>query len=619
MNGDQKPLAVATALVGLLAGVVAAVYMLGGVVIALRLLFDHFALNTVVVILGQLPREPVISTALLNVIGPAMAVGLLAALVYGVLDRPRRRAWHSDELNQGPHWIRTLVFIALISVALTVPAILQAWRTDGFSLLLLTSAIGIAVTFGLAASGWFLIRLIGRRTRWYRLTKAAAAGAVWAAIALTPAVMLASSLPFEKAQICTSVSQVPETGLFIGEGSGRILLEQQLGGEASVVSLPADKMTKGEYGDLTTSFVCPVSGEVKSEGKEAAEGLGGHGSEVEQGLATALRPRLRFDSGERWRPLEIRSFSRERFSGRGHGSCAADTSPPCPDLDDLAALRRRRTAPAYLDIHGSAPNGLDAVSPDPDCHRDPPAVDCNSGPTAVIYYRRTSHQGRWHWDYWWFMRYNDYTGRINRCRAICGDHEGDWEGVTVVTTASLQPEIIGAVYASHRARILVDAAALPQQGGHPLVFVARGTHAGYPFRCIEDCKQYTRVAGAMLPEDPHDGVVAWGGNRDTECAATECVRPLPEIGEPGAEALPLAGRWAGWPGKWGETCHDRCTGWRRLHESSPTSPGNQVRFQCPWAITHKALPASGDSNLSRAERAGDAERLLGVCRALRGF
>ncbi|HSK49361.1 MAG TPA: hypothetical protein VK889_02580 [Solirubrobacterales bacterium] len=619
MNGDQKPLAVATALVGLLAGVVAGVYMLGGVVIALRLLFDHFALNTVVVILGQLPREPVISTALLNVIGPALTVGLLAALVYGAFDGPRPRAWPSDELDRGPRWRLILVFIAFVSVALTMPAILQALRTDGISPLLLTSLLGIAVTFGLAASGWFLIRRIGRRRGWLRLPKAAAAGGVWAAIAVTPAVMLASSLPFEKAQICTSAGQEREVGLLIGEGGGRILLEQHFGGEASVVSLPADKMTKGEFGDLSSTFACPVPPGQAAVAKIVEAKLGGHGGELERRLATELRPRLRFDRGERWRPLEVGSFLGESFPrGARHGACEAGKDPPCPPAEGLSQLRRGEGAPAYIDIHGEARNGADYGSPLEECGTLPPAADCNGGAGAAIYYRRTTHDGRWYWDYWWFMRYSDYTGSINQCLTICGDHEGDWEGVTVITTAAANPEIVGAIYAAHSERVLVDGAMLPLSGGHPTVYVARGTHASYPFDCDRGCRQYSTRAGVRLPEDPHDGAVPWGGNRDRECATYECVLPLPEIGRPGQGALPRAGGWAGWRGRWGETCHGGCRGARAGHEGSPASPGLQTRFACPWVPTRRALPAPDGSGLSTSEVTGDRERLLSVCRALRG-
>ncbi len=161
----NDPLKTATAVVGLLTGVAAAVYLLGGAVIALRMLFDHFALNSAVTIIGQLPREVVITTALLDVLGPAAIVGLIAALFYGAFDRPRVRPLENDDLDEGPHWKRLLVLLALISLGLTIPALHQAWRTDGFSWLLLTSVPAMLLTYAVILAGWYQTRRLGR-TDW---------------------------------------------------------------------------------------------------------------------------------------------------------------------------------------------------------------------------------------------------------------------------------------------------------------------------------------------------------------------------------------------------------------------------------------------------------------------
>src|ERR1700741_2915935 len=86
---DEDFLTTATKVAGLLAGLIAAVYLLGGVVIALRLLFDGFSAGSMVTLLGQLPRELVITTAMLEVIGLAAVVGIVAALGYGAFSGPR--------------------------------------------------------------------------------------------------------------------------------------------------------------------------------------------------------------------------------------------------------------------------------------------------------------------------------------------------------------------------------------------------------------------------------------------------------------------------------------------------------------------------------------------------
>ncbi|HEU4393200.1 MAG TPA: hypothetical protein VFR04_06135 [Solirubrobacterales bacterium] len=617
--GKAGPLGVASTVVGMLAGIVAAVYLLGGAVIALRLLFDHFSLNSVVEIVGQLPRETVITTALLDVIGPAAMLGLLAGLLYAAFGRPRARQGESDDLDKGPRWLLLLVLLGILSVVFALPAIYQAWKTDGFSPLLLTSLIGIGVTYGALAVGWYALRRVGR-SGGGRLVRALLAGAIWATVLLTPTVMVASALPFERAQVCTVGAQTPQKGLLIGEDSDRVLLELQFGNEAGVLVLPAAQVTRSEQGDISSTFACPPRPGQRAVGKVAEAALGGHGSALERQLATTLRPRLRFDSRERWRPLEVGRFLAERFADGGtHSVCSPVPDRSCEPATGLDQLHAGEGAPAFLDIDGTAENGPDYVSPDPSCRAAPPAVDCNDGPAAVMYYRRTTHEGRWYWDYWWFFRYNDYTGPFSPCNSrLCSDHEGDWEGITVVTTPSLKPEIVGAIYAAHKDRVLVEATTLPRAGGHPLVFVAEGTHASYPFWCRGGCDQYATLGGAHLPEDSHNGAVPWGGNQDDSCAANRCVRPLPEAGHPDDLALPLAGRWAGWPGQWGQTCHEGCDSGIRELQPSPRSPGAQTRFKCPWAATRWALPASDGSGLSRSEEAGDAERLLAYCAAQRG-
>lgn len=642
----------ATAAVGLLAGVVAAVYMLGGLVIALRLHLDFVSLQGAVSAVGQIPRETVITAALLNVIALAGGVGLVAAMVYGLADRPRPRGVHEpltkkewlkrskksncaaravrwltwwpmklipvlrprgprvesppgrdesfarDRLTEGGSWYVTKLFVGLVFVAASGPllALFVTGEADDHSRLLWASLFAFPLTYAIAAIAVYAIRRAARRSSWGRDGRALAAGVAWFAIALVPVTLAASAKPFENARLCTTAQPDPVSGRLISESGDRVLLEYPFGHEASILAFPADQVTKVEYGDVLSSFACPLPADAEAAAKAAEATLDGHGSDLERGLARELRPRLRFDTEEPWRPLEIGAFAGEQGF----------------DLDEL---RRGPEAPDFIAIAGRRDEPRSYRSPRLRCRRAaPPALDCNDGKATAIYYRRTSHEGRWYWDYWWFFRFNDYGGPLSDCDYYCSDHEGDWEGVTVITTASLQPEIVGVVYAAHKERILVDGSLAPRSGSHPVVFVANGTHASYPFSCggEKSCQQFGRLVHVRLPEESHDGDVAWGGNVDSECAMNDCVRPLPEVGDPPDDALPLAGDWAGWAGKWGDTCIDGCG----RGESSPNSPGVQTRFRCPWAPTHWAVLAP-DGTVSRAERAGDAERLRALCEAQR--
>jgi len=630
----NEPLKTATAVVGLLAGVVAGLYVLGGLVIALRLLFDHYTLTAVVSIVGQLPREPVIATALIDVLGPAAIVGLVFALIYSAFGRPRARqeapqgqAGRGEGKGRRRRWLREFsrkpavrwIGLVLLALLLAWPGAYAAYEHEG-------PAPGWRLIVGAVLV--LLVLLLCRELKervvaapWSQTLKAFAAGGLWSLIVLIPMLSLTSALPFERAQACLGANQEPIEGRLIGEGGSRILIEEQFGKEAGVVVLHADQVALSEYGDLSSRFACPPPPGAEEAAPEPE--LGGHGSELEQELATRLRPRLRFDGEEPWRPISVSAFLAEEFTdGKRHELCEKGSAGTCEPLRSSNQLLRGPGEAGYIDIHGEGKNGSGYEAADPKCIEDGPedddVLDCNAGPGAVMYYRRTSHEGRWYWDYWWFYRYNDYKGVGDACDSIfCGDHEGDWEGITVVTTATVPAEIVGAIYAAHAQRVLIRGSELPRAGNHPLVFVAKGTHASYPFWCAGDCRQYRKVAGERLPETHHDGAVAWGANSDAECAEHTCVRPLPEVGKPGQKALPLAAAWAGWPGMWGGTCFRRCE--HVAHgEASPRSPGLQARFRGPWAVTHRALPNADNSGLSRSEKVGDANRLISFCAAQHG-
>jgi hypothetical protein len=616
----------ATKVAGLLAGAVAATYLLGGAVIALRLLFEGFSASGVATLLAQMPRELVVSTALIEVIGPAVTVGLVLALIYGLSGHPKPLAGEEDRLNRGPRAKRTLVGVGLLSLLVTAPALSAAGVTDGLSLLLIAVLVSFFVTFGLAVAGLFRIRRVARETSWSQLTKAVACGAIWAGMAVLPAALLTSALiDFEEVQVCSVDSAVRAEGTLLSDSPNGVLVAIDSRGEESIVSFPTDVVRKVEYGDLATEFPCaPESAAEAAEAAEAVAALGGHGSEREQELAMSLRPLLQFDSDERWRPLAVDSLIAESFSANGHhGACPRGTPPGgCPAIDDLSGLR---PGVAYLDIHGDRPNGTDFGSPGAACAKPPqPVVDCTDDGRSAIYYRRTSHGNRWYWDFWWFFRYNDYNGEFNRCAAFfCGDHEGDWEGITVITDVATEPQVLGAIYAAHRERILVERGALPLVGRHPRVFVADGTHASYPFVCAKDCSEYTTIGVLKLQvgvfEEGHDGAAGWADNGDESCERDHCVRALPEGGGgDDGNSLPFAGGWAAWPGHWGATCFDGCPNLLPHREPSPSSPGNQPRFRCPWIPTLKAAPQVGGRGPLTTRPVGDKLRLSAACRAQRG-
>ena len=239
--------------------------------------------------------------------------------------------------------------------------------------------------------------------------------AFFVVIALVPSTLLASSLRFDEAQVCRTVTEGTTSkeelveGQLIGEGGGQVLLEQEAAGEQWVVNLPAGAITKSEYGDIGGRFACRAA---EHRGKEGGTGTGSEGRRrsrpprrpTERALASKVRPYLFFDAKERWRPIAVDTFVDERFDEGGrspdgvrHRPAPARRKPECEPLESLAQLRPDATVPTWIDIHGEGENGAGFEAANPTCHEGF-ALDCNGGPGAAIYYRRSAHEGLWYWD-----------------------------------------------------------------------------------------------------------------------------------------------------------------------------------------------------------------------------
>jgi len=71
--------------------------------------------------------------------------------------------------------------------------------------------------------------------------------------------------------------------------------------------------------------------------------------------------------------------------------------------------------------------------------------------------------------YWFFYPYND-------AKTV---HEGDWEHCIVYLNAKEEPIAMG--YAAHRYGFRLPWRLTEHRGNHPLVYVAQGSHASYPY------------------------------------------------------------------------------------------------------------------------------------------
>ena len=280
------------------------------------------------------------------------------------------------------------------------------------------------------------------------------------------------------------------------------------------------------------------------------------------------RPILLFDSGERFRtPLDVDAMLRTgdvQLCPQGHGLLAS-----CQAIHD----------PADLQNHfGNLRFDTQQIA------------DARIGTT--IYAHAVSdwlHAGWIDIDYWWYLPDNPAnTAQGAMCGAglvipeiTCFDHQSDWEGVTVVVTQSGQPEEVH--YAAHSDVIDVPWGTLQaaymrpelspftegrDTANHPLVFIARGSHAAYPTPCAEpDCP-----GNGVLQDNSHDGARSWP---QVACANPDCVAGFP-VSADGADAS-----WNVFDGYWGSAI---CVadGIYCARSNAPKAPGNQGRYRRPW-------------------------------------
>jgi hypothetical protein len=305
-----------------------------------------------------------------------------------------------------------------------------------------------------------------------------------------------------------------------------------------------------------------------------------------QDLAVAYRPNLLFDRGDfgaydndHWRPVNLDLFVQEQFSTPDssdsftrHMLCDAAACPTVfSDVSQLSSGTATRLN-IYGHHDGSSTNeyatyksGV-SICNTQDSSRGS-LFDCDSGIASKIYFVAGSDSAGYRYlDYWEFYRYNYASGTVIGAGASY-DHEGDWEGQTIVLdpVGHASSPVITAVYlAQHSLGSWYLPGAFTTTGGRVDVYVANGTHSSYADSCVNTSTTYcaSPEGYGLGPEADRDGAAAWGNNSDSNCANT-CVGRMAVPGSAGQA-------FAFWPGKWG------------FEDNSPNSPGLQERFTCAW-------------------------------------
>ena len=191
------------------------------------------------------------------------------------------------------------------------------------------------------------------------------------------------------------------------------------------------------------------------------------------------------------------------------------------------------------------------------------------GAGPVAYRRLAAAPGGGAWrQCWLFYADNPQARGIVRT----GRHEGDWE--LVQYRVDLRGRPVEAVYAQHSGAERCPWAAVERRGGHPLVFVANGSHASYFRAGLRDR--------------------SWPDPNDEADGRGPVVRPQVQ---PVSATEP---RWMAWPGRWGASR----AGWVPWESDSPRGPAHQPgRWDDPEAFARTARRCEA----ARCDSAGECD------------
>ena len=175
-------------------------------------------------------------------------------------------------------------------------------------------------------------------------------------------------------------------------------------------------------------------------------------------LARTYAPVLRTSAGEPYHPLRLEDYLSVTTLHSGappHGPLLQAR----PTLFSLPTVSGR----SYLDVTGAAPYSHASR------YRRIEQQLRASRPRATVYFHivRQPASGRTAIEYWFSYLYNDFYDK----------HEADWEGVTVFLHGTTP---LGVSYSAHQGRRFSRwSSQMTQNGTHPIVYVAYGSHANY--------------------------------------------------------------------------------------------------------------------------------------------
>lgn len=280
------------------------------------------------------------------------------------------------------------------------------------------------------------------------------------------------------------------------------------------------------------------------------------------GLASLLeqyKPVLRYDSHE----VYFADSAAEWTDNPGHALRRGPNGPvlaKAPDSPPTPSLSLGFLGP-NLYANGEPVNNEDVIScPFRNYSQQARQLHAQPGYGNRVYGRWARGSDGCMWlEYWFFYFYNDFE--------LLGDafpvglHEGDWEMVQLRLDHEEQtPDL--AVYAKHKgaeARRWQDVELV--DGQHPVVYVARGSHAAY------------------FTPGTHWGE-AWFDHADGKGASPDLTLEVARDDDPSYA-------WLRWPGFWGDTKPNPDDLLEFLDDSSPRGPGAHGQWRDPHSLLRK--------------------------------
>ncbi|MFA5809001.1 MAG: hypothetical protein WC935_01510 [Thermoleophilia bacterium] len=312
-----------------------------------------------------------------------------------------------------------------------------------------------------------------------------------------------------------------ETGKWVGEWN-IYMMDLETGIEQPVCTAPGDQTNPEIRGNI-------ITWEDKRSGDWDIYAAVLAPAEADMQLMQSFAPTLVFDRDEDFRPVEAAAMVAAPGTTLMEGNQERLRSPETLTLDAMGGFG----ADSYLDLAGACVV-CGSHLPDPDFDRyiytqyvKPYNVIVGSGIRQGVYGRVVRQGDRTVIQYWLNYYFNNHPML---------SHEGDWELIEVELDRDGQPARVSASqHAYGKIRRWRDT---ETRGGHPVIYVAKGSHANY----FDPGDHAIELGGIPTPVavDETDGL-ATGRVMETT------VMPLP------GTAFDIPGfRWLNFKGSWGE-------------------------------------------------------------------